>query len=87
LTAILSSVNTEDEIQDRTRTALDAIRPWRDQSVSGLTGEAKWANWRETARQAIGDAAVGSGLLGLDGVDIRWQPRSSLSWSRLSGLF
>jgi hypothetical protein len=62
------TVNTEEEIQDRTRAALDAIRPWRDQSVSGLTSEATWANWRETARQAIGDAAVNSGLLGLDGV-------------------
>ena len=62
------TVNTEEEIQDRTRAALDAIRPWRDQSVSGLTSEAMWANWRGTARQAIGDAAVNSGLLGLDGV-------------------
>jgi hypothetical protein len=62
------TTNTEEEIQDRTRAAIDTIRPWQDQPVSALTSEATWANWRETARQAIGNAAVGSGLLGLDGV-------------------
>lgn len=45
------TTNTEEQIQDRTRAALDTIRPWRDQPVSALTSVATWANWRETARE------------------------------------
>jgi hypothetical protein len=62
------AVNTEKEIEVRTQAAVDCVRPWRDRSVSGLADDAIWADWRETARRAIGASAERSGLLGLEGV-------------------
>jgi hypothetical protein len=62
------TTNTEQEIRDRTGAALDTIRPWRGKPVSGPARQVTWANWRETARHAIGDATADTGLLGLDGV-------------------
>src|SRR5258708_4586718 len=62
------TVNTEEEIEARTRAAVDCLRPWRDKLVSGLADDAIWEDWRETARHAIGASADLSGLLGLEGV-------------------
>ena len=62
------TVNTEDEIESRTKAAIDAIRPWRDRPIVGLTDQTLWDDWREAARLAIGVAATGEGLLALKGV-------------------
>jgi hypothetical protein len=62
------TVNTEEEIEARTRAAVDCLRPWRDKPVSRLADDAIWEDWRETARHAIGASADRSGLLGLEGV-------------------
>lgn len=62
------TTNTEEAIRQRTSDALGAIRPWRGELVTNLTSQVPWADWREAARLAIGDATAGSGLLGLDGV-------------------
>lgn len=62
------TTNTEEEIQGRTRAAIEAVTSWRDRPVGVLTSAAMWADWRETARCAIGVKASKSGLLGLDGV-------------------
>ena len=48
--------------------AIEAINPWRGQTVSSLTSNAMWEDWCETARHAIGASASHSGLLGLEGV-------------------
>jgi hypothetical protein len=63
------TVNTEHDIESRTRAAMDNIRHWKGQRVVGLTDQALWGDWHETARRAIGVAATGEGLLGLEGVD------------------
>lgn len=67
------TVNTVDEIEGHTRPAVECARPWRERPVNGLTGDAMWECWRETARRAIGTSANRSGLLGLDGVGYRWR--------------
>jgi hypothetical protein len=63
------TVNSEDEIESRTKAAIDSIRPWKGRQVIGLTHQALWGDWRETARRAIGVADTRKGLLGLKGVD------------------
>jgi hypothetical protein len=62
------TVNTERDIERRTGAAMDRIRHWRRRRVAGLTDQALWDDWRETARHAIGVAATREGLLGLKGV-------------------
>lgn len=62
------TVNSEDDIESRTRAAIDSIRPWKGRRVVGLTDQPLWDDWRETARRAIGVAAIRKGLLGLRGV-------------------
>lgn len=62
------AVNTEEEIEVRTRAAVNYIKLWRDKAVSGLADDAVWKDWRDTACRAIGAAADCSGLLGLEGV-------------------
>lgn len=62
------TLNTEDSIESRTGAAIACIRPWKGRQVVGQNDRAKWDNWRETARQAIGVKATGEGLLGLKGV-------------------
>ncbi len=44
------TVNSEDEIESRTRAAIDSIRPWKGRRVVGLTDQALWDDWQETAR-------------------------------------
>jgi len=62
------TMNSEEAIETRTRDAIDNIRPWKGRRVVGLTDNALWDDWRETARRAIGAAAAGEGLLSLKGV-------------------
>jgi hypothetical protein len=62
------TMNTEDEIEGRTKAAIDSIRPWKGRRVVGVTDQALWHDWRETGRRAIGVAATQEGLLGLNGV-------------------
>jgi hypothetical protein len=62
------TVNTEEDIENRTRAAIDYIRPWKGRRVVGLCNRAMWNDWRETARCAIGAQATHVGLLGLKGV-------------------
>lgn len=65
------TVNTERDIESRTGAAMDRIRHWRrrrGRRVVGLTDQALWDDWRETARRAIGVAATRKGLLGLKGI-------------------
>lgn len=62
------TLNTEGEIEARTQAAVNCVWPWRDRPVSGLADDVMWADWRETARHAIGASAERSGLLGLEGV-------------------
>ena len=62
------TVNSEHEIESRTKAAIDSIRPWKGRRVVGLTDQGLWDDWRETARRAIGVADTQEGLLGLDGV-------------------
>lgn len=64
----LLTLNTQEDIEGRTRAAVDCIRPWKGQRVAGLTDKARWDDWRETARCAIGVEATHEGLLGLKGV-------------------
>ena len=47
---------------------MGSIQHWRGRPVVGLTDQALWDDWRETARRAIGVAATREGLLGLMGV-------------------
>jgi hypothetical protein len=62
------TVNTEHDIKSRTRAAIDTSQHWKGRRVVGLTDQALWDDWRETARRAIGVAATSQGLLGLKGV-------------------
>jgi hypothetical protein len=62
------TLNSEEDIKDRTRSALECIRPWRGRNVVGLNDPVAWSEWRETARSAIGVQATNAGLLGLQGV-------------------
>ena len=62
------TVNSENEIESRTKAAIDSIRPWKGRRVVGLTDQARWDEWRETAWNAIGVAYTREGLLGLNGV-------------------
>lgn len=62
------TVNSEDEIESRTKAAIDSIRPWKGRRVVGLTDPALWGDWCETTRRAIGRADAQEGLLGLKGV-------------------
>jgi hypothetical protein len=62
------TVNTERDIESRTGAAMSSIQHWRGRRVVGLTDQALWDDWRETARSAIGVAASRKGLLGLEGV-------------------
>jgi hypothetical protein len=59
------TVNTEEEIEARTRAAVDCVQPWRERPVSRLADDTMREDWRETARHAIGALADRSGLLGL----------------------
>ncbi len=60
------SLNDEDLIRDRTRSAMLAIRQFRDSNV--VTQKVDWQDWRDAAATAIGDERAGTGLLGLRGV-------------------
>jgi hypothetical protein len=62
-------VIADNDIESRTRASIDYIQHWKGQRVVGLTDQALWDDWRETARHAIGVAATRKGLLGLEGVD------------------
>lgn len=62
------TVNSEDDIESRTKAAIASIRPWKGRRVVGLIDQAIWDDWRETARRVIGVAATRKGLLGLKGV-------------------
>jgi hypothetical protein len=62
------TVNTEHDIESRTRAAIGSIQHWKGRRVVGLTDQTLWDDWRETARRAIGVAATREGLLGLEGV-------------------
>ena len=62
------TVNTEHDIMSRTGAAMHSIQHWKGRQVVGLTDQARWDDWRETARCAIGVAATREGLLGLKGV-------------------
>jgi hypothetical protein len=63
------TVNSEDEIETRTKAAIDSIRPWKGRRVVGLTDQGLWDDWCETAWCAIGVKKTREGLLGLKGVD------------------
>jgi hypothetical protein len=62
------TLNTERDITSRTGAAMAGIQHWKGRWVVGLTDDALWDDWRETARIAIGVAATRKGLLGLEGV-------------------
>jgi hypothetical protein len=62
------TVNTEYDIKRRTGAAMASTQHWKGRRVVGLTEQALWDDWRETARRAIGVAATRKGLLGLKGV-------------------
>jgi hypothetical protein len=62
------TLNTEASFEERTGAAIDCIRAWRGRNVIGIDDDAFWADWRETARRAIGAKVAKTGLLGLDGV-------------------
>jgi len=60
------SLNDEDLIRDRTRSAMLAIGQFRGSNV--VTQQVDWQLWRDAAASAIGDERAGTGLLGLRGV-------------------
>jgi hypothetical protein len=62
------TINTEDDIEGRTRAAIDCIRPWRGKRIVAHDDLSMWHQWYETARSAIGEKAAGLGLLALHGV-------------------
>lgn len=62
------TINTKDDIEGRTRAAIDCIRPWRGKRIVAHDDLSMWHQWYETARSAIGEKAAGLGLLALHGV-------------------
>lgn len=62
------TLNTEDQIAERTRSAIEVIKPWRSANLLHPDHDFEWPNWTATAASAIGSKQQGSGLLGLDGV-------------------
>ena len=60
------SLNDEDLIRDRTRSAMLAIGQFRGSNV--VTQQVDWQLWRDAAASAIGNERVRTGLLGLRGV-------------------
>ena len=61
-------LNTEEDIEQRSRSAMAAIAPLRDVNIASCTDEGVWRTWLEAAWAAIGDKRLGTGLLGLRGV-------------------
>ena len=53
------TVNTEEEIAARTRAAVDCIKPWRSRPIRAEANDAKWEDWRETARSDVGLESFG----------------------------
>jgi hypothetical protein len=47
------TVNTEHDIESRTGESMDSIRNWKGRRVVGLTDQALWDDWRETAHRRI----------------------------------
>ena len=62
------TLNSEESIEARTKAVIDCIQAWRGRKVVAVDDDALWADWRETARSAIGIKADKTDLLGLDGV-------------------
>jgi hypothetical protein len=61
------SLNTEEDIESQTATAIDHLRAWRGRQMAGVADPDLWSRWEGTARSAIGIHAE-TGLLKLSGV-------------------
>lgn len=64
------TLNSEDDIMQYTRDAIDGLRAWKGRAALRLDDDACWEAWRTTANSVIGVQGQ-SGLLALQGVGYR----------------